>query len=207
MLAEDRASKGMLLMLRKQVKYFLFMLICFWNTSLYAFFSLYVAPGMSYDSIQNSGNTITYQGLDPRIGVGFKGIGFSGLDIGAEVFAYPVKALTINNDATAEGSFRTKYSWGASLLPGFNLDYTILLFIRVGVIYTNFAVLDTTQTGLQLGAGIDAILYGPWSGRIEYTRTEYRRYQSLNGIHGDIGTFSLIYNFGYDPNQKGFLCF
>lgn len=173
-----------------------------------AAFSFYIAPGLSYDDTTESTDLITFQGLNPRIAMGIAGINLYGVGFGLEVFGNPLQPITIHNITNTDQTLKPDWSYGGSIIPSFNLDDVISIYLRGGVIYTGFPNLNNTRLmGLQMGVGAEALLWGPWSGRIEYIRSNYRHTDGLSNIHTDAGLATLVYRFGYDPSKQGLLCF
>ncbi|MBA3661509.1 MAG: hypothetical protein H0W64_07265 [Gammaproteobacteria bacterium] len=165
-------------------------------TTTYAGLQIYIAPGLSYIDVHNNSNELTFQGLDPRFAVGVGTLTLGMFYFALEAFANPIHPMTINSQANELGqNIKPSYSYGASLLPGFHLDDVISLYARAGIIYTRFGQLHTTQGGLQLGVGIETIFGGPWSGRIEYTRSLWRHYDGIDNMYANVGTASLLYYF------------
>lgn len=163
----------------------------------YSALTFYIAPGLSYDDFHVNNNTNTvFQGLDPRIAVGFSNWNIASFYLGAEIFANPITPATINN-RTPDGGviIKPNYTYGISLLPGFHLDDYISLFVRASIIQTRFNQLGTTRNGYQVGGGVEIAFCGQWAGRAEYTYNAYKHFDGNDNFHANLGTISFLYYF------------
>ncbi len=148
----------------------------------------------------------------------FLGLGWSDdrLYLGGELFG-SVNAAQTNtkqiNTSTVPANIiiRSKYTWGASLLPGFRFNAASLLYFRISVLRTRFLfhqtvvpvgsgsnLSQTNVTGGQLGIGLQQSFNNNWGGRIEYDYTGYRTFSTFrNSIsaHDNMLKLGLIYSF------------
>lgn len=165
--------------------------------------------------------------LDSRIDFGDTGIlinlnaGYGALVtqkiyVGGEVFASmtgsEVEGAKLNDD-TFSLKFKTKYSYGASILPGVMLSNDTMLYARAGIIRTRFDVKEeasaiasnfiptgsdeNTVTGGQLGLGIKTKLVRNIDVRGEYAYSSYHSFSTMgNKINPSSGqaTIGFVYN-------------
>lgn len=195
---------------------------------------LYIGAQIGYDSYRirdklNISAPIvaqTYQTLNATGPVGgiFVGIGkyFTELFyLGIEAFANESGADTRVN-STAELppyanhflNYRTKASWGVSLLPGIRIIDTALGYLRFGF---NGAHLEATEratfdgfnyaqnnkhtgTAFTFGLGLETLIRDHWSLRTEYTHACYSSFRmrsrvTLNHPTDNQGILAAIYHF------------
>lgn len=193
-------------MLNKIIGFMFYLVI----TSAYAFQppTIYLAPGLTYDRIRNEAGTVVFQGLEPRVAVGIGDFKVGMFYFALEGFVNPIKPMSINNRGIQQGdeilTFQTSTNYGGSLLFGWHLDDIVKIYSRFGAAYTRFKDFGKRKCGAQLGLGIEAIISGPWSFRLDYTRTFYRRFSDLSEEpfsdvdtpFNDSGTFSVLFYFG-----------
>ncbi len=195
---------------------------------------LYVGAQIGYDSYRIRDKLSlstpivaqTYQTLNATGPVGgiFVGIGkyFTPLFyLGIEAFANESGADTrVNNTAELPPyanhflNYRTKATWGVSLLPGIKIIDTSLGYLRFGF---NGAHLEATEratfggfnysqnkkhtgTGFTFGLGLETLIYEHWSVRTEYTHTCYSSFRmrsrvTLNHPTDNQGMLAGIYHF------------
>lgn len=139
--------------------------------------SLYFAPSLVYDSYET--NSVRYESIAirPALGIGGRLYG-SYFYLGGEIFWNP-QPWTIHNKKDGTPGLRTKYSYGASLQPGYYLDDMLLGYLRLGGMYTNFSSLNTTKPGWLVGVGLQAHLGDCWYVRGEY---DYARFNTISGF-------------------------
>ena len=165
--------------------------------------------------------------LDSRIDFGDTGIllnlnaGYGALVtqkiyLGGEVFASmtgsDVEAAKLEDDSLSL-KFKTKYSYGASALPGIMLSNDTMIYARAGIIRTRFDVDqavssplssvipngsdENTVTGAQLGLGIKTKLIRNIDVRGEYAYSSYHSFTTMgNKINPSSGqaTIGFVYN-------------
>jgi hypothetical protein len=156
------------------------------------FAGLYLGPSLSYDSIW-VGNT-RYQGISPRITLGF-GHDFGEWVYGAvEIFA--TRSFQLHNNPNI-ASLRVTWVYGASILPGIQLDPVLAAFARLGIVNADFVNIGTDRTGYQAGLGLQAKLSPSWTIRAEY---DYTHYRVLDAIGGNPNESQYVAGFLYDFN-------
>ncbi len=122
--------------------------------------------------------------------------------LGAEIFAgsaQQVEPVQFNSAFNKE-----KQSLGASLLPGYIIDESNLLFMRIGYIRTGFqglvnsgngSIYSKQANGVELGLGYEAALIQALSLVIEY---DYNRYAEIKGFNP---TASITNNYTIQDNM------
>ncbi|SRR5579883_475229 len=159
-----------------------------------AFAGFYMGPLVAYDSITSHG--IGYLDINPRLSAGYGDVIRDSVYLAGEAFLGP-KSFTVKNSPTDQGSLRTSYNYGFSLLPGYWLDDVILAYARLGIIETHFSSneVDETRRGYQVGAGIQTNLSTTWSIRGEYAHTSYVTVDNLGKPKADQFGIGLIYHY------------
>jgi outer membrane immunogenic protein len=91
--------------------------------------------------------------------------------------------------------FRTRSSWGISILPGIRLIDTTLGYVRLGVNWADFKGAESAEflgvnfteaktfvgKGFNFGFGLETLIYCHWSVRGEYTHTAYSSFNMRSG--------------------------
>lgn len=128
--------------------------------------------------------------------------------LGGEVLANTTTGVVDAAEASSASlKFRTKYSYGASLIPGLMLSDNTMLYARAGVVKTKFNVKaevpgasssdNNTVSGAQFGLGLQTKVTQKMDLRGEYVYTDYNTFHSLgNKIEATSGqaNFGLVYN-------------
>jgi len=155
--------------------------------------SFYVAPTIVYQTMSLPG--IGYNGIAPRLTLGYEDMLTPVIYTAAEIFTNPT-TIKVYNNPNNMGSLRVTYSYGASILPGISFaDNVTVGYIRLGVIKTRFDNLGKIRSGFQYGVGVKWGLNDLWSVRGEYSYTKYNNI--VNFGHPDSNTYSigLMYSF------------
>jgi outer membrane immunogenic protein len=131
--------------------------------------------------------------------------------LGGEIFANTttgvVTASEVMDDA-ASLKLRTKYSYGASLIPGLMLSENTMLYGRLGVVKTKFNEKaqipgvpslseNNTVTGGQFGLGLQTKVTQKMDLRGEYIYTDYNSFHSLDSkVNASSGqaNIGIVYN-------------
>jgi outer membrane immunogenic protein len=154
--------------------------------------SFYVAPSIVYQTFAASG--IGYNGIAPRLTLGYEDMLTPLFYAAAEIFSNPT-TFKVYNNPTNLGSLRATYSYGASVIPGVNFDNTIIGYGRLGLIRTRFDNLGKVKSGAEYGLGVQWLINCSWSARAEYS---YAKYNNITNIgHPDSNTYmiGLMYRF------------
>lgn len=170
----------------------------------------YIGGAVGYDSYRlrnkvnfNIGLTVDAFSVNNATGgVGgvFAGFGkyiYDYFYLGAEIFGNLGSAdtrvrYTTNFTANYFLKFRTRYSYGMSLLPGIKIMDTTLGYFRLGFNWVNFRTNETasffdfhsdlgqrhTRNGFNFGLGFETLVYDHFSLRGEYTHTAYNSFHS-----------------------------
>lgn len=123
------------------------------------------------------------------------------------------QTINITGGGTSQAKMRMKYSYGASLLPGFKFNNAGMLYLRAGYLRSLFAwhqsIPPTTATsnwgytnagGGQFGIGLQATVgeYGNWGIRGEYDYVTYNTFTVFNNTvtaRDNQFKIGVLYNF------------
>ena len=154
--------------------------------------SFYIAPTVLYTNLYI--DKVTFQGITPRLAVGYDGMATKYVYLAGELFANLATATLKNHPAPA-GSLKTSYSYGAAVLPGYPFDDSVLGYLRIGYIATRFENLHTTKAGYEVGAGFELGWTECWSVRAEYNYLKYRTIPNVGGPRAQQVNVALKYKF------------
>lgn len=163
--------------------------------------TFYAVPTITYQSFFNS-DDVRYEAITGRLALGYGDLLNEWAFIAGEIFANP-KSIKINDkpleDSNGEPindlSLKTKYSYGVSVLPTMILDGMTKAYIRLGLIYTNFANFDQTERGYQVGIGLDFELTPCWVIRGEYDYNKYGSLDQLASVRAEEMNIGIVYTF------------
>jgi hypothetical protein len=147
---------------------------------------LYLAPTIVYESI--SVPDVGFNGVGPRLTLGYQDYIYNQITGAAEIFASP-SVFSVYNNPNNNGSLRITYAYGASFLPGYNFDNSIIGYLRIGIIRSRFDNIGVIRSGGQYGMGIQWVLTTDWSARVEYAYAKYNNITPLG--HPDESQYSL----------------
>lgn len=153
----------------------------------------YLAPTLSYEDVRATNNS-HFQGIVPALAFGYGGLFYPWLYLGVEIFGI-WHAIDLNNEPKDGLSVKTNTSYGGSIFLGYPLD-DFLVYLRLGLISTDFEKLDTTKTGKEIGLGVEIPIECNWSIRAEW---DFIRYDKIGELgQPEITFFSLgaTYRFG-----------
>lgn len=181
---------------------------------------LYVGAALGYDSyrvrsetgfVSPDGDNATWQTILNPVGInggGFIGYGkyldnFFDMYLAIEAFGLAASADTsyqlaaniplVNVPISADTDVKVKSSYGISLIPGFKLSSSNLLYLRFGYSWANMSVnqsvvdegvtiYDISQSktpgGINYGLGVETALYRNLSMRFEYNHTTYSSFDT-----------------------------
>ncbi len=148
----------------------------------------------SWSVRDNKGNNYGF-GTRGAIGTLLAGYAFNAdhFYLGVEGFATEAsnKSGTKAISNTVTRYIRQTYSYGLGVLPGFIINDGAIVFARVGAVRSHFQVRDSspsltvsnapTQTGAQVGAGIQMAISQGFDLRGEYVYSTYNSYSNTNG--------------------------
>jgi opacity protein-like surface antigen len=154
--------------------------------------AVYLGPSVVYESITTA--NAGFGGIGPRLSLGYEELVTDKIYFAGEVFANPATFKLFNNPAP-KGSLRVTYSYGGSVLPGYNLDNTIIAYGRLGFIRSRFSNVDEVKGGFQYGLGLQYVISEYWSVRGDYTRTTYSSINFLGDPKSDQYMAGLMYRF------------
>lgn len=135
------------------------------------------------------------QGFNPRLDFGYGALLTDWFYLSGEVFAGPFFLQTYNNPESI-GTVRVTYSYGASLLPGVNIDGALVIYLRLGAIGTRFKQSSSNKVTWQGGIGVEDRFTPEWSIRLEFDRQSYGRVGNFNSVTTNEYTVGFNYHFG-----------
>lgn len=157
--------------------------------------SFYSAIDLPYESIKTTGaSDISYGGYNPRLAFGIENLFANWYYLAGEVFYGPI-SMTVNNNPDNNGSLKTSYSYGVSVIPGLNFDDIVIGYARIGAIRTRFSSIDVNKSGFQIGAGLQGVINACWRVRGDYVRTIYNSISGIGDPKADQYSVGLIYAF------------
>ena len=110
--------------------------------------------------------------------------------LGGELFMNLI-SLPINTDLNR----RVTYAFGATLIPGFFINANALLYARLGLVTTHLYKPDNTETGTQLGAGLQLSLNPTWDARVEYVYGTSAFFEDFGSTRSSQLILALVYKF------------
>lgn len=146
-----------------------------------------------------------------NIAAGYSAIVAPNFVLAAEILANTttgnVLAGKLDED-NISAKYNTKYTYGVSVLPGYQLSDSTLAYARVGVVKTRIDIdakspgVDTTEkntvTGGQFGLGLQTKVASNVDVRGEYSYTAYRSFdvlsEKVNASSGQ-ATVGIVYKF------------
>jgi opacity protein-like surface antigen len=156
--------------------------------------SSFTATGTVPGTTTQVGQAANFRGVPVNVFVGFGGIVNQNLYLAGEVAGTLTTGEISNN-----GGLKTTYGYSASLLPGAMLSDHTLAFVRVGVARTHFSNANDTQTGAQLGLGLQTSVMQNIDLRGEYDFTAYgsfnNKYGRVSAPRSDAYNLGLVYKF------------
>lgn len=138
--------------------------------------NIYMGPSVYLERI--SGHNVTYGDIHPTLAVGYATMP-GDIYWGGELFYTPLTASMTNSQSDGAPSAKASRSYGASFLPGFMVNDSVLGYLRAGFISTLFTSPGATKTGVQLGLGFQTALTHNYMLRGEY---DYSAYHSIHGL-------------------------
>ncbi len=114
-----------------------------------------------------------------------------------EGFAYGNSGRTstktiITQDGPSSAQIKMRYSYGASILPGYLFTQETMIYLRLGVIRSRYDLnqsvvpssassntSDNNATGAEFGIGGQTCFYHDWAVRAEYDYSDFRSYNAF----------------------------
>lgn len=152
-------------------------------TTAPAFASIESAPylGASFGVKANTASLSNYDGLIATVFGGYGATVSQTFYLAAELFA-DIGSLNMSNHTNNSTGVRSSYGFGASILPGLELNDHTTAYMRLGVVRSEFSAASQMATGGQFGLGLQTMLTQNWDLRGEYI---YTAYQSVTGVVGN----------------------
>lgn len=161
------------------------------NTS--SFTATGTVPGAAGKNTQ-IGQTANFRGVPLNVFLGFGGIINQNLYLAGEL-----GGTIATGEISSNGGLKTSYGYSASLLPGAMLSDHTMAFVRAGVVRTHFSNANDTQTGAQLGLGLQSSVMQNVDIRGEYDFTAYgsfnNKYGRVSAPRSDAFNLGLVYKF------------
>lgn len=156
--------------------------------SCYAVSSFYFGPAANFLNISSG----SYKGVAPALYLGY-GSWMS------DYFYWALEGYAAfepyNSHSNDNNLLKTRYNYGLGLIPAVDLDDTLILYGRLGVVRTSFKNLDIAKNGYQLGLGLEAPVNPCWSMRLEYSYSLYKEIDYFGNVHINQLMFGIIYRF------------
>lgn len=172
-------------------KFGLFLILNLLFTS-FTYAGFYLGPSLAYNHyyVQSA----SYEGVLPQLSVGYSTLTNEWIYVAAELFGN-VKGWKIHNSSVNNLNVRPRYSMGASLLPGLILDPLVLVYIRLGTIYTRFDQSGAMRNAYQIGGGLQYKISDTWEARAEYDYMQYNHLSGLGSPRAGAAMVGLVYYF------------
>ena len=157
----------------------------------------YVGGGLGI-IINTTNNWIgSYRSVPFNVFAGYGGVLTQNFYLAGE-FTGTLTTIGVNDN----GQVKSTYSYGLGILPGMMLNDRTLAFVRLGVVRTRFSEFNKSQTGGQIGFGLQTSLTQSVDLRGEYDFTAYRSvsdryygYRYSASPRQDAFNLSLVYKF------------
>lgn len=150
----------------------------------------YIGAGLGIiANTTNNGMYGSYRGVPFNVFAGYGGLLTDSFYLAGELDGTLTSGVIADN-----GAIKSTYGYGLSVLPGVMLNDRTLAFARLGVVRTRFSDISTTQTGGQLGFGLQTSLTQSIDLRGEYDFTAYR----------SVSTTFYGFRFSAKPRQDAF---
>jgi opacity protein-like surface antigen len=135
-----------------------------------------------------------FRGIPFDVFAGFGGIANQNLYLAGEL-----SATVGTGEITNKNQLKTSYGYAASIVPGVMLSDHTLAYARAGVVRTRFANANNTQTGGQVGLGLQTSLMQNIDVRGEYDFTAYgsfnNKYGRVSAPRTDAFNIGVVYKF------------
>ena len=158
--------------------------------------TFYLGPSLFYQ--YNSASHSSFSGLHPKLTLGYASLMGDYL-LAGELFAIPFTAQlssSINHNGI---SAKTSNGFGISFLPGMRITDSVLGYLRIGVISSEFTSPNTRKTGGQLGIGFATPISNSWDLRLDYIFTAYQSINQLGSVKANELGIGAVYKFDSTP--------
>ena len=178
-------------MLRKVIA----VILIFFNAMSIAFaFRIYVKPSLSYLSTTDDSDSTatTSMAYGPGIAAGLGNVFYKYFYAGIEGFWIP-NTLPVNSDSGSV--YKISYQYGISLLPGVSFDNTVIGYLRLGVLRSNFPNASAQVSANQIGVGLEYSLSQNWGVNGEYNSERYKGSTAVGTATTGKYTIGVLYKF------------
>jgi opacity protein-like surface antigen len=154
---------------------------------------VYLGPSVLVKHISASHSS--YNGLNPRLSLGYGDMMNESFYLAGEIFAAPITATFSDIHRNGAQSTKITRSFGASIIPGMLLNEQLIGYLRFGVISSKFSGPNVTKTGGQIGFGLQGALTETISLRGEYNYTAYKKISGLGSPKTNEVGIGLMFKF------------
>lgn len=149
-----------------------------------------------------TGAPAVYHGFEGTLSAGYAAMMNPMFYLAGELFVQD-SAKFKNYTAPGAGSVRTRWGWGASILPGYMVNDHALAFLRLGVVDTRFSSSHSShhssnnngRWGGQIGLGGQTNICGNWDLRGETVYSQYKRVSHVGRPRGYNFNVGIVYKF------------
>jgi len=157
--------------------------------------------GASVGVVTTTAPYSSFRGVPLTINAGYGAMVSQSIYLAGEVFGV-VGTSTVTNNNQLGWSPRTTYGYGLSFIPGIMVSDHTMTYARLGVVKSRFSNsgsgifknVSSTETGTQVGLGMQTSLTQNWDLRGEYDYTKYKNTKS-SSPQSDAFNIGFIYKF------------
>lgn len=149
-----------------------------------------------------TGSPTAFRGFTGTLSAGYGALVNPVFYLAGEIFGSgtaKIKSYKTATNANGTGLIGSKSSWdyGISIIPGYMITDHVLGYLRAGVVRTRFndTGISSTETGAQVGVGMQTNVYQNWDVRGEYVYSQYGRVSSIGKVQSDQVNVGLVYKF------------
>lgn len=154
--------------------------------------AFYIEPSANVIDVTSPNGS--YRGVAPRLAFGYSDMISNEGYFAGELFVTPTSGVLSENTPNST-SLKTTRDFGASIIPGYYINQSVIGFLRFGAITTKFTGPNKYLTGAQFGIGMQTLLTPNWSVRTEYNYITYRSSSSIGTPRSDQFSLGLLYYF------------
>lgn len=143
-----------------------------------------------------TGSPAVYKGFEGTVSLGWGHLWSQRFYLAGEVFGGDSARLVNYPTATTGQSVLSNWSFGGDIMPGLMITDTVLMYLRGGVVRSQFRDVQTDSTAWQVGAGGQTNLYGNLDLRAEYIFSLYQSIPVIGKPQVNQFNVGLVYKFG-----------
>ncbi len=141
------------------------------------------------DRVNYTSTPTVYNGLEGNLSAGYAFV-MESFYFAGEIF---VGDSAVLQNYANNGSARSTWSYGLSLIPGILMNDTVLGYLRLGILNTNFTTNNNNATGGQVGLGLQTAITERWDLRGEYIYDFYRSVSYIGNPKSAQFNLGLVY--------------